>query len=533
MVLINFLKKRPYIILYVLLILLFWFKGFLYLDPDFGWRIKAGEIYVNQGIPKTDPFSYTMPSFPWVDHAWLTSLFFYIVNKNFGYQVLSAIMAILTISALFFAAKSIPKIFYSKDFYKNTEIFLGGKFFPAIFIKPDFDSLHFFANLSFFLVASILFTFFGVRAQVITWFMFSVLLFWLSDEKRLKKVKFLLPAFFLIWTNFHGGFVLGLVVYFLYLLIKFFKTRKISSLDILLAASNLLVTFVNPYGPGVWGEVWSSFSDTNLRWNIAEWMPALTMFDASMVFLISLSVIFVWKYKKNFSLFEVILYFLLFFQAIGSRRQLPIWGLFTLAITTKGIFYFWQDIKKIRGAVIKFANVYKIAWLLVIFAFSFQVFFALKEALYIGKGNFYPVKAVAYLSQELPSGQIFSDYGWGGYLILNLPQKKVFIDGRMPSWKWSQNPTNELSNPFDTYNQILKGDVEYKEIFNEFGIDTVLTGVKTQNPSDTFYDKAENFLTLFGWEKNDFSLLDTLENDGWQKVYEDEVSVIYQEEWAN
>jgi len=273
--------------------------------------------------------------------------------------------------------------------------------------------------------------------------------------------------------------------------------------------------------------VWSSISDANLRWKIAEWMPALTMFDVAMVFLISLSVTFIWKYRKKFNYFELILYFLLLFQAIGSRRQLPLWAIVALPLTSKGIFYFWQDSVKIKGAGVKFGKVYKIAWLLVLFVFFFQAFFALKEALYIGKGSFYPTQAVSYLSQNLPDGEIFSDYGWGGYLILNLPQKKVFIDGRMPSWRWDKYPDSELSSTFDTYNSILKGETDYKEIFSKFSIDTVLTPKDTKSSASNFYNKAENFLTLFGWEKNDFNFLEELEKSGWIKVFEDEVAVIY------
>ena len=525
-------KNKPFpntsLLILVFTLLLFILKGYVYLDPDFGWRIKAGEIYWNQGIPKTDPFSYTMPSFPWVDHAWGTTLFFYLINSSFGYLGLSFVMAILVVAVLLISSNSISKIFYHKDFYKNTEIFLGGKILPKLFIKIDFDKLHFFASLSFLLVASVLFTFFGIRAQVVSWFMFSLLLYWLSDKERWKKVRLFAPAFFLLWTNLHGGFALGIFVLILYLALKFYRDKKVDLLESLILLFCLLSTFINPYKGGVWREVWSSVSDTNLRWKISEWMPALTMFDVSMVFLISLSLIFIWKYRKNFNLFELSLYSFLLVQAIGSRRQLPLWAIATLPLTTKGIFYFWKDSQKIKNAVSRFGNVYKTAWLLVLFLFFFQAFFAFKEAFFIGKGGFYPTQAVSYLSQNPPGGEIFSDYGWGGYLILNLPKKKVFIDGRMPSWRWDKYPDRELSSAFDTYNSIPKGETDYKEIFDKFGIDTVLTTKDTKSSASNFYQKAENFLTLFGWKKTDFRFLETLEKDNWKKVYEDNVSVIYQ-----
>ena len=189
-------KVKIKIILYVVLLALFWFKGFLYLDPDFGWRLKAGEMYWNIGIPKTDPFSYTMPSFSWVDHAWATSLIFYIVYTYFGYGVLALIMAFLATTSLYISSRSLEKSFFPRDFFKNAEFSLGGRFFPRFLIQVDFEKLYFFANLSFILAGSVLFTFFGVRAQVVSWFMFSILFYFLSNESILGKAKIFLPAFF-------------------------------------------------------------------------------------------------------------------------------------------------------------------------------------------------------------------------------------------------------------------------------------------------------------------------------------------------
>lgn len=110
---------------------------------------------------------------------------------------------------------------------------------------------------------------------------------------------------------------------------------------------------------------------------------------------------------------------------------------------------------------------------------------------------------------------------------MNLPQKKVFVDGRMPSWKWEPDNTNDLSNAFETYNGILAGTVDYKKVFNDFGVDTVLSQKYSEIPKESIYKYAENLLAAFGWEGVDFSFLDTLEEDGWKIVYEDDISVIY------
>jgi hypothetical protein len=42
----------------------------------------------------------------------------------------------------------------------------------------------------------------------------------------------------------------------------------------------------------------------------------------------------------------------------------------------------------------------------------------------------YPVDAVAFLRQHHYPGPLYNDFGWGGYLVWNLPELPVLIDGR-------------------------------------------------------------------------------------------------------
>jgi len=39
-------------------------------------------------------------------------------------------------------------------------------------------------------------------------------------------------------------------------------------------------------------------------------------------------------------------------------------------------------------------------------------------------------RAVEWVKENQPEGRMFSSYNWGGYLIWNLPEYPVFIDGR-------------------------------------------------------------------------------------------------------
>ena len=52
-----------------LAVLLFAFCTRALSDPDFGWHLRSGmDLLRNLAIPRVDPYSYTAPTWPWVNH---------------------------------------------------------------------------------------------------------------------------------------------------------------------------------------------------------------------------------------------------------------------------------------------------------------------------------------------------------------------------------------------------------------------------------------------------------------------------------
>ncbi len=49
----------------------------------------------------------------------------------------------------------------------------------------------------------------------------------------------------------------------------------------------------------------------------------------------------------------------------------------------------------------------------------------------------YPVKALSYLQGLHPSGRVFNDFLWGGYLIWNVRDLPVFIDSRIDIYEYN------------------------------------------------------------------------------------------------
>ena len=87
--------KRNYwrVVSWVLLWVVFLIKGVWMLDPDFGQHLKTGEVIVRSGLPMTDPFSYTMSSWRYIDHAWVSDVLIWAGYKTGGMWLLAAAYA--------------------------------------------------------------------------------------------------------------------------------------------------------------------------------------------------------------------------------------------------------------------------------------------------------------------------------------------------------------------------------------------------------------------------------------------------------
>lgn len=455
---------------------LFLLKGFYMLDPDFGWHIKMGELILSSGIPATDPFSYTMPSFPFVDHEWGINILMYLLYKNFGWGVLSLIFSAIAVLAILISFKGSIKSYFLLPF-----ILASG-------------SLLFFA---------------GIRPQLIAWLFFSILITIFLKKKYYEKFRFILPFFFLFWANLHGGFPIGLTVYFLFLIIKFYEKRKLDFIDLVLFASSVFITLVNPYGIRLWQEVFMQISDGSLRWNIMEWRPAVFSFYPAVLGLFAFSFSFLLIFRKKFTLFEKVLYFCLLLAGLSSIRHVPFWVIFTIPILLKGLIFLSEKAEKIKYAKERFNKAYKFSVILALVFVLLPLLSERRNPFLVNEEDFYPKKAVGFLKKNPASGEVFSSYGWGGYLIWKMPSKKVFIDGRMPSWRWKANIPNESNYAFKDYLSLDRAGVMFEPTAKKYKITTVLLPYQKDKKK-----KTEDIYTK-------------LKKEGWMIVYKDDVSLIY------
>jgi hypothetical protein len=151
-------------------------------DPDLWWHLRTGQWIIETGhIPRSDPFSFTRAGSPWVSHEWLSEVTFYEIWKHSGAAGLIIFSAIVTTAGFMLLYLRSP----GKPHWAAVTLLLG-----ALAAAPVW----------------------GVRPQMFT-FVLASLLLWLLDRGQERPCLLIwIPLLFLLWLNLHAGFALGPVL---------------------------------------------------------------------------------------------------------------------------------------------------------------------------------------------------------------------------------------------------------------------------------------------------------------------------------
>lgn len=485
----NFLAKIASSLILVVVFII----SFFYLDPDFGWHLRVGQIISQTGVAKNDPLSYTMPSFVFIDHEWLTNLAYYKLFLWLGKIGMAVIVVVTSISTVLLALSSIK--------------------------KPLFLPL-------FLLSSAVLLPFVGVRPQIETWFLLSVLVYvTLNNEELWRRWKYFLPFLFVVWVNLHGGFAAGIIYLFIFLSLKFYRQKKIEVSEVLIFGLSIIATFINPFGTGIWKEVFSQIFDTSLRWSIEEWKPSILNFDIPFVVFLVFSLFLTWRYKAKIYLEKLGVYFFFLVQALTSLRHTPLWIIISLPLLAENLNFLDLEVKKYKFGSDRFAKILNFLTIGSLAVFSLESLLVVNSAVNFRENKLYPRDAVQYLKGNLPQGEIFSVYEWGGYLDWKLPEKKVFIDGRMASWRRDTAPISESNYALKEYTRLMQGEVSLNTIAQKYNIELLL--VPAAKPKN-FAKNLSNYLAKLIGFKNHPNLLEQISQTGWPEIYRDKISIIYQ-----
>ncbi|HAU07818.1 MAG: hypothetical protein A2568_03475 [Candidatus Yanofskybacteria bacterium RIFOXYD1_FULL_44_17] len=391
--------------------------GLYSINQDIGRHIKIGQvIWETKSVPDTNLFSFTVPNHPFVNHHWLSELFFYALSSIVSLKWFIIFKAILNLSAFLIVYTAVRK-------------------------RSSVSAI----LLPFFLAAMVFVERTDVRPEIFSYLYLALFLYILIKAKYEARYQWLyaLPFIQVLWTNYHIYFVLGPIMTLFFLIDRYAhdrENRQILKTSAIVFGLTCLATLINP-----------SFVTGALE-------PLNIMRDYGYSIVENQSIFFLTDYgisKFTISVFElsIIALAISFFVALknGARKitfealtaitfailgiyMIRNFGPYSLVLATIGSLnfgYVKSEIKE-RGLTI----LYTLATIIILLV-----------TLQVINGNFYAFtasgkkfnlevptgadNAVNFIKQNNIRGPVFNNFDIGSFMIWKMwPDEKVFVDGR-------------------------------------------------------------------------------------------------------
>lgn len=387
-------------------------------DPDVWWHLAVGNLIRAHGIPSHEPFTFLGAPNPWVGQQWG-----YEVALSWTYAIGAwlpmLLMGLVATAAFTVAVRSVPRAWH-----------VPGPFLAA-------------ALLISAIVAG---TFLGVRGQVIT-LLGTAIVLWVVARWREGSTRavWTLPPLFLVWANFHAGFVTGFALVLLVLLtVAVWRRAAPASAPaaplrplLLALAAGAIATLANPAGVHLYPYIYETFANPSLTNGITEWMSpdfhltALRIFEVAAVLLVVL-----WVLSKRPDPLDVVLGVAVLAAALQAQRNVAVFAVVAapqLARYGWMSWNTWQGRPRIaafsRPRPVLPAMVMALAVCVVVVA-AYVVPLSRASRVASDTAKDFPVAAASYVAAHDAGQRMYSLYEWGGYLAYRFPtQRTVDIYG--------------------------------------------------------------------------------------------------------
>lgn len=437
------------------------FCGFFYVflkkplfDSDFWWHISTGRYIVETGvIPDKDPFSYTtnleenknlLPEREnfILKQYWLSQVLFYLIYDYTGSKGIIILRSLILIIVLFLVLLRLNKW--------NVSFFIS--FIYVFFLYLDATR------------------FVGERPVLFT-ILFTPLTFILLEEfkERRKMTVFLLLPLMLLWSNLHGGFIIGNIIIAVYMVaeglrIIYKKTPYLRNEIVTFYTASvlaLLSSYINPTG-------WDAFSIAlspsykfleagiqEYRSPFALYINRLSPIDYGYVTLASIFPVILILRNKKMDLAHIILLSGLFIMAAMTGRYTIYFASVATMVLGKETEPLFRDLfKRIPDRLSKkLVSVFSMVVFLSSVLFFIGVFRFQWLRLDIARGSYVPEAAVNFIEKNRLPGKILNSSAYGGYLTWRLyPWKKIFIDTRwlnytlQSEYAWIMSAVQSINN---------------------------------------------------------------------------------------
>lgn len=470
------LTSFPTLLIALLVTKVFWTCRGRIGDPDIYWHLLNGKYIISTySFPRVDTHCFTTMGMPWTDHAWLSEIIFYGGFRAFGligvYFVFATCLAVTTVLVY------------------------------RMCVSEGGDPL---AAAGATAVGAVLaMVGWGPRTHIFGWLCFTVVFaILLQFQTKRQAPLWALPLIFVVWVNLHASWMFGLVVLGIFVIAGLIR-RDIGFLTrapwegaelkklILAGALSVGALFVNPFGYRTLLVPINMLHAIPLSIRFVDEYASVDFNDLrGKVVAAVLCAVFVLAFtsRKPWRIVDALLVMFVLYCGLAHIRFLFVAGIVLPPILAPklGPISSYDGVHERRAL-----NGVLLAITLVALVFGVPS----RKMLDSDTGKYFPVRAVEYLRTNPPTGHLFHQDNWGGYLEWQLPQVPTFMDTRA-------------------------------DIFEERGvvkayIDITSLRTKPEQLLDTYQISDVLFAT-------DSALVRYLSNlPQWERVYADKQSVIY------
>ncbi len=398
-------------------------------------------------ILTVDVFSFTRAGSPWVDHGWLAQLFWAIIFRLGGWQLLGLMLAAIVTATFAIVWKISDGNIYLKAF--------------TVILAAT--------------ASSIIWT---VRPQMFSFLFTAIALMLLENFRR--RGKSLIPAFpllVLVWVNTHGGFAIAFILLTMYAVgeaVNAISNQQsaISRVKALVATVgvSLLVVPLNPNGWQMWLYPFRTVGIGALRAFIAEWQSPDFHQPIVQVFLLLLLALIaaIARSGKRMDWTDLALFGGWLTLSMFAVRNVAIFAVVTVPLLARyGTAALESQFGELRlgrpkpvSKPMAIVN-WVLLGLLLLATVGQAVAVLSPAAIAAAERDRFPADTVAFIRENHPAGKLFNTYNIGGYLLYQLyPDYPVFVDGR----------TDLYDDVFlRQYLRVLNGD-DWESVFRQYDI---------------------------------------------------------------
>jgi hypothetical protein len=360
-------------------------------DPDLWGHLRFGLDLLDTGqIVRPDIYSYLTAGARWINHEWLSEAIMAIAFRAAGPPGLIAIKLAL---GLGLAALLVAHLHRAGRLGLLAACLITA--YAVAVMLPGFRSL---------------------RPQAFTYFAFLIILLLIHRAERGHPGSLWLAIpLFAVWANLHGGFVAGLGVLWLWVVLR--------QRAFIPAAAATLATLLNPYGIGLW-----TFLARTLgaRPDIAEWhaVPLLTMEGVAYLAVVAFGAVAVPALYRNRHWPALTLFVGGALLPFVARRHLPLFVLITVVMCAEHTAASWPKTDGSRFRPLVAGALF--AQAMVLLAMTVPQLAQIRV-----DPTAFPIAATARLAQSGVTANVAVDFDWGEYVIWHAASRaKVSVDGR-------------------------------------------------------------------------------------------------------